>query len=258
VTSHGSGISELRMGLDRVAFAEKLGVIPDPWQQEFLRSTSDRILLNCARQSGKSTLAAVIGLHRVIYRPGSLVLVAAPALRQSQELFAKVMDYYITLGEPMKKYGERRLSLELTNGSRIGSLPGSEATVRGYSGVSMLILDECARIHDELYYATRPMLATSDGDLLLLSTPWGRRGAFYQEWTKGGPDWERYEVPASECPRITQEFLDSELKALGEWFYQQEYSCMFMDTEDSVFTAEMIEGAFSDEIVPLFERPLSR
>src|SRR5215210_7805357 len=127
---------DLRLALDRVSFAKRLGLEPDPWQEDLLRSASERVLLNCCRQSGKSTMTAIVTLHRALYRPGSLVLVLAPALRQSQELFAKVMEFYTTLGEPMKKYGERRLSLELSNGSRIVSLPGTEATVRGYSGVS--------------------------------------------------------------------------------------------------------------------------
>src|SRR5215212_1930930 len=159
VDSLGSLRDDLRLALDRVAFAEKLGIVPDPWQEELLRSGGKRILLNISRQAGKSTMAAIMALHRSLYYPDSLVLVAAPSLRQSTELYAKVAEFYATLREPMKKYGERRLSLELTNGSRIVSLPGTEATVRGFSGVSMLILDEVARIPDELYYAVRPMLA---------------------------------------------------------------------------------------------------
>src|SRR3954465_11251229 len=125
---------DLRLALDRVAFAGKLGITPDRWQEDLLRSTSDRVLLNCSRQSGKSTMAAILALHQALYLPGSLVLVLAPALRQSQELFAKLSEFYSTLGEPMRKYSERRLSLELTNGSRVVSLPGKEATIRGYSG----------------------------------------------------------------------------------------------------------------------------
>jgi phage terminase large subunit-like protein len=118
--------------LDRVAFAEKLGIVPDPWQEALLRSDSKRVLLNVSRQAGKSTVAAIIALHRALYYPGSLVLCLAPALRQSQELFQKVGAFYTNLEEPMKKYGERRLSLELTNDSRIIALPGSERTVRGF------------------------------------------------------------------------------------------------------------------------------
>jgi hypothetical protein len=55
---------DLKLALDRVAFARALGVDPDPWQEDLLRSTSDRVLLNCSRQSGKSTMSALIALHR--------------------------------------------------------------------------------------------------------------------------------------------------------------------------------------------------
>src|SRR5215211_7613747 len=158
---------DLKLALDRVAFAEKLGIVPDEWQEDFLRSSADRVLLNCGRQSGKSTMSAVIALHRALYHPGSLVLCLAPALRQSQELFAKIAGFYRDLGRPVAPQGERRLSLELDNGSRIVTLPGSEKTIRGFSGASLLVLDEASRVDDGLYYAVRPMLAVSGGSLMM-------------------------------------------------------------------------------------------
>src|SRR5687768_2182216 len=150
---------DLRLALDRVAFAEKLGVVPDGWQEDLLRSSADRVLLNCSRQSGKSTMAAVIALHRALYHSGSLILCLAPALRQSQELFSKMTGFYRDLGRPVPPQGERRLSLELENGSRIITLPGTEKTIRGFSGAALLIVDEAARVDDALYFAVRPMLA---------------------------------------------------------------------------------------------------
>ena len=86
--------SDLAMALDPATFARSLRVLPDPWQERLLRSVADRALLNCCRQSGKSTMAALLALHRALYRPGTLVLVLAPALRQSQELFAKIEGFY--------------------------------------------------------------------------------------------------------------------------------------------------------------------
>src|SRR5829696_548098 len=200
---------DLRLALDRVAFAERLGIRPDEWQEDLLRSSSDRVLLNCSRQSGKSTISAIIALHRALYHPGSLVLALAPALRQSQELFGKIAAFYRDLGRPVAPQGERKLSLELENGSRIITLPGSEKTIRGFSGVGLLLVDEAARVDDELYFAVRPMLAVSGGSLMMLTTPAGRRGVFFEEWSEGsGAGWERYEVPARECPRISEEFLE--------------------------------------------------
>src|SRR3712207_1448744 len=138
--------NDLLLGLDRVRFVEELGISPDPWQRSLLTSTAKRVLLNITRQGGKSTTAAVIALHRALYYPQSLVLVLAPALRQSQELFGKVAGFYRTLGRPVAPQGERKLSLELENGSRIVTLPGTEKTIRGFSGAALLVVDEAAQI----------------------------------------------------------------------------------------------------------------
>jgi hypothetical protein len=244
---------DLRLALDRVAFAKALSIEPDEWQEDFLRSSSDRVLLNCSRQSGKSTMSAVIALHRALYYPGSLVLCLAPALRQSQELFGKVADFYRDLGRPVAPQGERKLSLELENGSRIITLPGSEKTIRGFSGAALLLVDEASRVDDGLYYAIRPMLAVSGGALVMLTTPYGKRGVFYEEWISGvGHEWERFEVPASQCPRIAETFLREEEESLPPFIFRQEYECSFEETEDQVFTTDLIDRAVTSEVKPLF------
>jgi hypothetical protein len=197
-------------------------------------------------------MASILALHKALAAPGSLILILAPAERQAKELFTKVARFYGLLGHPIPADSYRKLGMHLTNGSRIEALPGTEKTIRGFSGVDLLIVDEAARVADELYYTVRPMLAVSGGRLMLLSTPFGERGVFYEEWT-GGVGWERYEVPASECPRIPAEFLQEERAALPSWVYRQEYECSFEETEDQVFTREMVEQAVSGEVTPLFE-----
>jgi hypothetical protein len=242
---------DLKLALDRVAFARELGIVPDPWQLDLLRSSSERVLLNITQQGGKSSMAAIIALHRALYFPESLILCLAPALRQSQELFGKIATYYRNLDRPVNPLAERKLSLELENGSRIICLPGSEKTIRGFSGVSLLILDEAARVDDALYHAVRPMLAVSGGALMMLSTPFGRRGVFYEEWTDG-EDWERYEIPATQCPRISETFLEEERRSLPHRVFRQEYQCSFEETEDQVFSLEDVQAAITPEVTPLF------
>jgi hypothetical protein len=246
---------DLRLALDRVSFAKELGIVPDGWQEDLLRSGADRVLLNCCRQSGKSTMAALIGLHRALYHPGALVLVLAPAERQAKETFSKVAGLYRKARPdntiPPDSY--RKLGMELTNGSRIEALPGTEKTIRGFSGVDLLILDEAARVDDGLYFAVRPMLAVSGGALMMLSSPAGRRGVFFEEWSEGSEaGWERYEVPAEECPRISAEFLEEERASLPRRVYRQEYECSFEDTDDAVFAYEDVAGAMTSEVTPLF------
>ncbi len=243
--------ADLRLALDRVSFAENLGIVPDPWQEDLLRSGSKRTLLLCSRQAGKSTLAGVIALHRALYHPRSLVLILAPAERQAKELFGKVAEHYRALGHAVPTDSHRKLGMRLANGSRIEALPGSEKTIRGFSGVDLLVLDEASRVADDLYHAVRPMLAVSGGALMMLSTPFGKRGVFYEAWT-GGEDWDRYEVPASMVPRITAEFLQEERRSLPSWVYRQEYEVSFEEASDQVFTTEMVEAAVTPEVTPLF------
>jgi hypothetical protein len=247
------GAASAYVPTDRLEFVHSLGIVPDPWQEQLLGSEAPRVLLNCSRQSGKSTMASVLALHKALTVPGSLVLILAPAERQAKELFSKVAAFYRGLGHVIPTDSYRKLGMELSSGSRIEALPGSERTIRGFSGVDLLVVDEASRVADELYYAVRPMLAVSGGRLMMLSTPFGKRGVFYEEWT-GGEGWERYTVTASECPRIPPEFLEEERKTLGPWWFAQEYECRFMDTVDQVFATEVIDKAITDEVAPLFGR----
>jgi hypothetical protein len=145
------------------------------------------------------------------------------------------------------------ISLQLRTGSRIEALPGTEKSVRGFSGVDLLLLDEAARVPDELYFAVRPMLAVSGGRPVMMSTPAGRRGVFYQEWSKGGREWERYEIDATLCPRITPEVLEAERKAMPSFWFEQVYMVRFLDVEDQYFATDLINSAITPEVTPLFE-----
>ncbi len=246
--------SDLRHGLDPVMFAqEALGFHPDSWQEKVLRWNGKRLLLNCCRQSGKSSTAAILGLHRALYYPDSLILLVSPSLRQSGELFRKVQDSLNSLskGQQPDLIEDNRLSLVLKNRSRIVSLPSTEATIRGFSGVDLIIEDEAARVSDELYYTVRPMLAVSGGRLVLMSTPFGKRGHFFHEFTEGGDTWERITIPASECPRISPEFLAEEKAAMPDFFYRSEYFCEFTETVDQIFSYEHVQAALSDDVEPL-------
>src|SRR6202043_502550 len=99
-------------------------------------------------------------------------------------------DSYRSLGCPMR-LGLTNEELRLSNQSEVVSLPCREETVRGYSRVGLLVIDEAARVPDDLYRAVRPMLAVSAGQLICLSTPYGKRGFFHDAWVHGGADWAR-------------------------------------------------------------------
>ena len=236
---------------DPVLFArDALGFHADVKQSLVLREACRRGLLNCTRQWGKSTVTAVKALHRALYQSESLALIVTPSERQSREFLRKVKSFARRLGLPGRGDGDNDVSLLLPNGSRLVGVPGKESTVRGFSSVSLLLIDEAARVPDELYDSVTPMLAVGDGDLWLMSTPHGKRGFFWKSWDKGS-GWTRVSVPATECPRISRRFLDDERVRMGSAWFRQEYLCEFTESEDQVFRNDLIERAFTDRVKPL-------
>jgi hypothetical protein len=238
---------------DTVLMANRAGIEPDAWQSDVLRSDARQMILLCSRQAGTSTVSSILALHEAIYQRNSLILLLSPSLRQSQELFRKLKDCYNELDSPTlpQPIEESALRTEFDNGSRIIALPGKEATIRGFSGVSLLIVDEASRVPDELYQSVRPMLAVSGGRIVLLSTPFGKRGFFFSEWSDG-QDWQKVKITADQCPRIDKDWLEQEKKMIGQWWFAQEYLCEFVETDDQVFSYDDIQAALDPNLKPLF------
>ena len=238
---------QISHNLDPVTFArESLQFYPDPWQRDVLKYKGSKLIMLASRQSGKSAVAAVKALHRALFFPDSLILLISPSMRQSQLIFRTIGKEMGKVSDQPKKVEDNKLSMTLANGSRIVSLPSAEGTIRGYSSPDLIIIDEASRVQDGIYYTLRPMMAISGGQLILLSTPNGRQGFFFEAWTKED-DWLKIKVTAAECPRISPEFLQQELETLGKWWCDQEYQCVFVEGEDAVFRYEEIQRAFRDD-----------
>ena len=233
---------------------QAMGTDPDPWQEAVLTSADPRMCLNCCRQAGKSSVVAVKALHIALYQPKSLILLLSRSLRRSGELARKVFKAYESSGRTVPPEAFTKLALEWANGSRILALPGGdEAGLRGFSGVRCLIIDEASRCPDTLYVALRPMIAASGGSIILLSTPFGKRGFFYRVWSQS-QRWLRIHVTAAQCPRLTPEFLQEEYIELGERWFAQEYLCAFVESVGQAFSDAAIDAAFGHDVAPLFAR----
>ena len=224
---------------------------PDAIQQRLLNSESPQVILNCCRQWGKSTVTAVKAVLQAMEEPESLTLVVSPSGRQSGEFVRKARLLVKKLGMGAKGDGENRLSIGFPNGSRIVGLPETEERTRGFSAVSLLVVDEASRVEESLYLALRPTLAVSGGRIWLMSTPNRQRGFFYETWVRGGPEWERVKVTAEECGRIAPAFLANERAQSSDEWYRREYCCEFADVEAGVFRREVIERAFRNDVKPL-------
>jgi hypothetical protein len=256
---------DIRFAVDPVAFAEE--VLPridpdieklDAWQEEFLKTRARRVLINAFRQSGKSTLTGILALHRALYYPRSLVLILAPSLRQAGEFFEKVSTGYSELlggGLGIEAESDRKLGIKLTNKSRIEALPGTQKSTRGFSKPSLIIIDEAAQIDDALYTGVMPMLtrAKEGGRLLMLSTPYGKRGIFWRLWEES-TIFERVRVPYTDVDWVSPSIIEEARETLLDWEFKQEYLCTFEQNQMAVFDVEDFRASTTDEFDPIILR----
>ena len=255
VRAEGDGADSAGALGDPVGLAREAGFEPDEKQAAVLRAMADPLakqgILNCTRQWGKSTTAAAGAVFRVVSRPGSLVVVASASEVQAARLVGTCREMLGKLGISFRKDGMHKISVLLPNGSRIVGVPGNEATVRGLASVSLLLIDEASKVPDVMYQAVRPMIAVAQGDIWLLSTPWRTHGFFYEAWEHGGPEWTRFRVPATECPRLSPEYLERERRQMTRWAFQREFLAEFVRDEMSVFDAELIDAAMDMGPAPM-------
>jgi len=207
----------------------------DAWQRDLLNDKSRRILLNCHRQSGKSTLVAIKALHRALFWDDQLIILVSPVLEQSSELLLKIKKYIQNIPQYKDRVNvNNQLSLSFDNGSRIKTLPASNWNIRG-STANLIIVDEAAGIPDEIFGVLTPMLLTTKGQMIVLSTPRGKHGKFYEYYADD--HWKHYEVRVSDNPRMQTDdmksFLESELRQNGSRMYGQEYECEFLGNLDA-------------------------
>lgn len=240
--------------LDPVAFAiDRLGWHPDPWQIRVLSSPKKRIHCTTSRQAGKSTTTAVLSLHTAIYQPGALILIFSRAQRQSTELLIKIKELLSRMDDAPQLAKETETQLKFKSGSRIISLPGDGDTVRSFSAPAMIIEDESAFVTDSLYETILPMLATSKhGKLVLLSSPNGKRGHFYNVMMNDSPLWHKERITCYDVPRITAEYLEEMRHELGPRRFASEFEGSFAEAEDAFFSEDVIQRAF-DRNPPVLE-----
>jgi hypothetical protein len=238
---------EVAAALNPASLLESAGLDPpEPWQSNVMLSGAKRLAVLCPRQTGKSTTVAAHSLHHVLYRPNSVVLIVSPSERQSDLLLEKVSDIFDAI--PDKPIGAREMAgrLELPNGSRVISLPGNEKTIRGLSA-DLIVIDEAARVPDELFSGVFPMVAARNGRIIALSTPFGKRGFFYKACTPGS-GWTQIKICAEESRRLTPEALEEARRTLDPHWYAQEFGCEFLSDSTLYFRPELIAAAFDASV----------
>jgi hypothetical protein len=238
---------------DIIDFVERrLGLHLDPTQRLILTSSAHRVIINSTRQWGKTTVSVLRAVQLITEQPNSLVIIASPTLRQSGEWIIRAEQMLDRLELHHTGDGVNSVSVLLeSNDSRIVGLPDVEANVRGFTA-SMVVIDEAARVTDKMYYkGVRPMLSQSNGDLWMLSTPNGKQGFFYETWQSADPQWLKVSVQATDCPRISPEFLEEQRSVMSSDDFRQEHMCEFIGTGDALFDPDLVAAAYDPTVKPI-------
>jgi hypothetical protein len=214
----------------------------DDWQKEVLFYDGN-ISVRSGRQCGKSTVISIKAADYAIIHPNKLILVVAATERQAYLLFEKVLNYLMEYHKKYIKIGKDRPTkhkISLKNGSTIHCLPtGTDGySIRGYT-VDMLIADEAAFIDEAVWTAITPMLATTHGKIILLSTPHGREGYYYNSFSD--PAFKTWHIRSEDCPRIDKNFLAREKATMTKIAYFQEYEAEFIDNLRRFFPDPIIK-----------------
>jgi len=232
--------------LNPVAFFRFItGYEPTSYQRKILLDSSKSITVRASRQSGKTEVVAVKVLWNTLLGTGFQTLILAPTLRQSSIIFNKI-DMFLLKNDflgALCNYHSRTY-IRLDNGSEIYNLTGRNAeSVRGYSP-HLIVIDEAAFIKDEVFTAIEPSMATTNGSLILISTPFGKTGRFYESHSKLDY-FSRYHVPYTDCPFLNQEYVEHEKLNKTEAEFKQEYEAEFVEEADVFFSMALIKEALS-------------
>jgi hypothetical protein len=198
----------------------------DAWQVAVLEGWQRRLLVNTCRWAGKSTVAGLLALRNSLALPGLPVVLLARSHHQAALMFERLCALHARLGAPLLR--ERGAGkLVLANGSRLLCLPARDHALRDWERIGLLIVDDAARVAEDLYRAATVRVAAAAGRIVALSVPLGPHGFFYEAWARGGPGWSRLEVPAAQLRRLAMPEWSRRRQVLGEAWYRQEFCCAF-------------------------------
>jgi hypothetical protein len=242
--------ADLRTALDPAQLLRAAGLQPDPFQEEICRSAQDTLVL-VSRQGGKTTAAGCAAAHRALYQPGSTIVIIAPIQKQAVEV-RRTAEQFLRAAVPgLEPTSSTETRIELANGSRIIALPSEPHTIRGYA-VHLLIIDEAARVTDEVFTAALPMLVVTGGRIIALTTPSGPQGWFYHAYMDGSHKWKRIRLRADECNRIPAAQLARDRSLMTEARFAAEYECEFSDAIGAVFHSSHVYAARDTTLQPLY------
>lgn len=251
---------------DPIYFAEKYiniihvdhGLIPIilyDYQKEILKkiTNSRKVVAVTSRQAGKTTTAAAVILHYILFNESKTVALLANKGDAAREILSRIKIAYEALPKWLQQGVAEwnKSSIELENGCKVIAAATSSSAIRGRS-ISFLYIDEAAFVEhwDEFFAAVFPTISSGDTTkILLTSTPNGLN--HFHKTCAGakieGKDWNGYEyveVSWQRVPGRDEEWKRTMLASM-DWDYQkfaQEFSCEFQGSSGTLIDGTTIKS----------------
>jgi len=207
-----------------------------------------------ARQSGKTTTIAARAVWFAASHPGTLTLVVAPSLRQSMIMMDRIQAFVATIPSKIRRGLVRKVQrtvITLRSGSKIVALPCSENLLRGYTA-HLILCDEAAFFHnsDTIFYNILfPMLATTNGTMVISSTPWGKNTTFYRfandkDFSKHLVTWRE----VVEAGLIKAEFIEEMRRTIPAQRFRMEFEAEFVEDDTSWLRQDLIASCIDPDL----------
>jgi len=235
---------------------EQFGFEPSVIQKSVLDSDTQRLILCCNRQWGKSTVIALKALHYAIQHPNSVVVVLSRTEKQGGHLIGIVEQFTCLVPLATKRVRGYVHSVQLPNGARIYAIAHSADSSPGRTA-DVLIVDEAARVHDTVFSLSLPFVARTGGALWILSTPRGQTGFFYNLWHDNDPQWTRVLSTLDDCPGIPESLVNM-LRKLNPHLFRQEFYCEFTPAAGRLISRERLQAAYNPALSARKLPPLPR
>lgn len=233
----------------------------DQWQKEALEHDGD-LLLCIPRQIGKTTIMARKASEYLVKHKNKTIVVVSLTEDQAQLMIIMVLDYlqktYPQYLKGLKKNQKATKStIHLNNGSWIIARPVGNTgdAVRGFTG-DILIIDEASRMNEMIFEAAEPTLASTGGQIWMCSTPFGKKGYFYNCYLNEDKSFKVIHVESTEEIYKTRPLSDawSEMRRekalerlnraknrMSSMAYAQEHLAQFVDDLQQFFPDAIIQ-----------------
>ena len=257
----------LRCAQDPIYFAEKYiqivhvdrGLIPIElydYQKEIITKVTNnrRVTVCTSRQAGKTTTAAAIILHYILFNDHKTVALLANKGDAAREILDRVKLSYESLPDWLQQgvVEWNKGSIELENGCKVLAAATSSSAIRGKS-ISLLYIDEAAFVEnwDEFFASVFPTISSGDTTkILFTSTPNGLNH-FYKTCMgalEGSNGYQYIEVPWQMVPGRGEEWRQETLAAMDFDLekFAQEFECAWQGSSGT-----LISGACLKTLMPL-------